>query len=126
MVRWNEAETAVPGPDPAALPAEHAESGAVEERDGAQAEEQIGFRAGAVVAFEGDAVDADAQSGWGVVGTGPATVVSDPAVHERLARTGPRSWAPAPHEVFVRVEPELVTGRQLVGGRSTYGLDLPS
>ncbi|MEV5845273.1 pyridoxamine 5'-phosphate oxidase family protein [Streptomyces sp. NPDC051985] len=81
---------------------------------------------GAVVAFEGDAVDADAQSGWSVVVTGPATVVSDPAVHERLARTGPRSWAPAPHEVFVRIEPELVTGRQLVGGRSVYGLDLPS
>ncbi|MFJ9566198.1 pyridoxamine 5'-phosphate oxidase family protein [Streptomyces fuscichromogenes] len=71
---------------------------------------------GAVVAFEGDVVDADAQSGWSVVVTGSATVVSDPAVHERLARTGPRSWAPAPHEVFVRIEPELVTGRQLVGG----------
>ncbi|MFG3292910.1 pyridoxamine 5'-phosphate oxidase family protein [Streptomyces sp. NPDC048179] len=81
---------------------------------------------GAVVAFEGDAVDVDAQSGWSVVVTGPATVVNDPAVHERLARTGPRSWAPAPHEVFVRIEPELVTGRQLVGGRSMYGLDLPS
>ncbi|MDN5382013.1 pyridoxamine 5'-phosphate oxidase family protein, partial [Streptomyces sp. LB8] len=31
---------------------------------------------------------------------------------------------PWPREVFVRVEPELVTGRELVGGRSIYGLDL--
>ncbi|MFK0160594.1 pyridoxamine 5'-phosphate oxidase family protein [Streptomyces sp. NPDC090493] len=79
---------------------------------------------GTVVAFEGDAVDAEAQSGWSVVVTGPATVVSDLAEHERLARTGPCSWAPAPHEVFVRIGPELVTGRQLFGGRSMYGVDL--
>ncbi|KUO17745.1 pyridoxamine 5'-phosphate oxidase family protein [Streptomyces dysideae] len=79
---------------------------------------------GAVVAFEADDVDADAHSGWSVVVTGPATVVTDPAEQERLARTGPRSWVPSPQEVFVRIEPELVTGRELVGGRSMYGLDL--
>jgi hypothetical protein len=50
--------------------------------------------------------------------------VTDPAEHERLARTGPRSWVPSPQEVFVRVEPELVTGRELTGGRSMYGVDL--
>ena len=44
--------------------------------------------------------------------------------HERLARTGPRSWVPAPREVFVRIAPELVTGRELVGGRTMYGVDL--
>lgn len=81
---------------------------------------------GAVVAFEADEVDAVAHSGWSVVVTGPATVVTDPAEQERLARTGPRSWVPAPQEVFVRIEPELVTGRELVGGRSLYGVDLTS
>ncbi len=79
---------------------------------------------GTVVAFEADEVDAATHSGWSVVVTGSATVVTDPDEHKRLARTGPRSWAPSPREVFVRIEPELVTGRELVGGRSMYGLDV--
>ncbi|MFD7406829.1 pyridoxamine 5'-phosphate oxidase family protein [Streptomyces sp. NPDC059866] len=79
---------------------------------------------GAVVAFEADDVDAVRHSGWSVVVTGSAAVVTDPAEHERLARTGPVSWAPSPQEVFVRIEPELVTGRELIGGRSLYGLNL--
>ncbi|MCX4854067.1 pyridoxamine 5'-phosphate oxidase family protein [Streptomyces canus] len=81
---------------------------------------------GAVVAFEADDVDAARHCGWSVVVTGTATVVTDPAEHERLARTGPVSWVPAPQEVFVRIEPELVTGRELVGGRTLYGVDLPA
>ncbi|MFF9815273.1 pyridoxamine 5'-phosphate oxidase family protein [Streptomyces sp. NPDC014006] len=81
---------------------------------------------GAVVAFEADAVDAAAHSGWSVVVTGSATVITDPAEHARLLRSGPRSWAPARQEVFVRIDPELVTGRELVGGRSMYGVQLPS
>lgn len=81
---------------------------------------------GAVVAFEADEIDAAAQSGWSVVVTGRAALVTDPAEHERLARTGPRSWVPWPEEVFVRIEPELVTGRDLVAGRSLYGVDLSS
>ncbi|MFE9646246.1 pyridoxamine 5'-phosphate oxidase family protein [Streptomyces sp. NPDC006365] len=79
---------------------------------------------GAVVAFETDDVDADRHSGWSVVVTGTATVVTDPAEHERLARTGPDSWVPAQRELFVRIEPELVTGRELVGGRTLYGVGL--
>ncbi|MCH5671919.1 pyridoxamine 5'-phosphate oxidase family protein [Streptomyces gilvus] len=79
---------------------------------------------GVVVAFEVDEVDAATHSGWSVVVTGSATVVKDPAEHERLTRTGPRSWVPSPREVFVRIEPELVTGRELVGGRSLYGVRL--
>src|SRR5262249_43318504 len=39
---------------------------------------------GSVVAFEADQVDPDAQSGWSVVVTGAATVVTDAAEHERL------------------------------------------
>ena len=29
-----------------------------------------------------------------------------------------------PEEVFVRIEPQLITGRELVGGRSLYGVHL--
>ncbi|GAA3880388.1 pyridoxamine 5'-phosphate oxidase family protein [Streptomyces lacrimifluminis] len=90
--------------------------------------ELVGAIVGAVVAFEADAVDAGTHSGWSVVVMGPATLVTDPAEHARLLRTGPLSWAPAPapQEVFVRIAPELVTGRELVGGRSLYGVHLPS
>ncbi|MFF5439262.1 pyridoxamine 5'-phosphate oxidase family protein [Streptomyces achromogenes] len=80
---------------------------------------------GAVVAFEADAADADTHSGWSVVVTGRAGLVTDPAEVARLDRVAPRSWAPSPDEVFVRIEPELVTGRELVGGRTMYGLHLP-
>lgn len=79
---------------------------------------------GAVVAFEVDDVDAVRHSGWSVIVTGTAVVVTDPAEHERLDRTVSASWAPSPQGVFVRIEPELVTGRELVGGRTPYGVDL--
>ncbi|ANS70172.1 hypothetical protein SLINC_7948 [Streptomyces lincolnensis] len=79
---------------------------------------------GVVVAFETDEVDTGTHSGWSVVVTGMATVVTDPSEHSRLCRVGPRSWAPSPREVFVRVQPELVTGRELMGGRTMYGTDL--
>ncbi|MEU5076411.1 pyridoxamine 5'-phosphate oxidase family protein [Streptomyces asoensis] len=81
---------------------------------------------GAVVAFETDEVDTAAHSGWSVVVMGSAALVTDPAEHARLLRTGPRSWVPAPREVFVRIDPELVTGRELAAGRSLYGLRGPS
>ncbi|KUL50896.1 MULTISPECIES: pyridoxamine 5'-phosphate oxidase family protein [unclassified Streptomyces] len=68
-----------------------------------------------VVAFEADEFDAVARSGWSVVVTGRATVVTDPAEHERLARTGPRSWMPLHDAAFVRIESEMVTGRELRG-----------
>ncbi|MFD8736058.1 pyridoxamine 5'-phosphate oxidase family protein [Streptomyces sp. NPDC059618] len=75
---------------------------------------------GAVVAFEADAA---ADAGWSVVVLGPATLVTDPAEHARLLRTGPRSWAPAPREVFARITLEMITGRELMGGRTLYGVD---
>ncbi|MFJ6560195.1 pyridoxamine 5'-phosphate oxidase family protein [Streptomyces sp. NPDC091412] len=68
---------------------------------------------GVVVAFEADAFDAQSRSGWSVVVTGRATVVTDPVEHERLLRTGPRSWMPIEEDVFVRIEATMVTGREL-------------
>ncbi|MPY31191.1 pyridoxamine 5'-phosphate oxidase family protein [Streptomyces adustus] len=101
------------------------------DRDGAvlmrtsASSELVGAIDGALVAFEADAIDVTACSGWSVVVMGAAAVVTDPVEHLRLLRTGPRSWAPAPQEVFVRIAPELVTGRDLVGGRSLYGVHFP-
>ncbi|MFE3632739.1 pyridoxamine 5'-phosphate oxidase family protein [Streptomyces cellostaticus] len=70
---------------------------------------------GVVVAFEADDFDTGARTGWSVVVTGRATVVTGPAEHERLSRTGPRSWVVTHDGVFVRIEAELVTGRELPG-----------
>ncbi|MEU7058649.1 pyridoxamine 5'-phosphate oxidase family protein [Streptomyces sp. NPDC046197] len=81
---------------------------------------------GAVVAFEADTVDADTHSGWSVVVTGRAALVTDQAELTRLERTGLRSWAPSPQQVFVRIEPDLVTGRELAGGHTIYGLHVPA
>ncbi|MGW3969013.1 pyridoxamine 5'-phosphate oxidase family protein [Streptomyces ardesiacus] len=70
---------------------------------------------GAVVAFEADEVDAAAHAGWSVVVTGVASVIADAAERERL-RESPRSRVSWPGEIFVRITPELVTGRELLAG----------
>ncbi|WP_030167089.1 pyridoxamine 5'-phosphate oxidase family protein [Streptomyces sp. NRRL S-813] len=71
---------------------------------------------GVVVAFEADEFDAATRSGWSVVITGRATVVTDPAEHERLSKAGPDSWMPQRKAVFVRIESKMVTGRELGAG----------
>ncbi|MEN3584292.1 pyridoxamine 5'-phosphate oxidase family protein [Streptomyces sp. ZYX-F-203] len=70
---------------------------------------------GAVVAFEVDDIDGVRHSGWSVVVTGSASVVTDADERARLTRHGPRSWVLWPDEVFVRIEPELVAGREIRG-----------
>lgn len=72
---------------------------------------------GVVVAFEADEFDVASRSGWSVIVTGRATVVTDPAEQERLSETGPASWMPLQDSVIVRIESELVTGRELRGTR---------
>jgi nitroimidazol reductase NimA-like FMN-containing flavoprotein (pyridoxamine 5'-phosphate oxidase superfamily) len=74
---------------------------------------------GVVVAFEADEFDAATRSGWSVVVTGRATVVTDPAEHERLARADFSSWMPLQDAVFVRIESKMVTGRELRGAHCT-------
>ncbi|MFE9331506.1 pyridoxamine 5'-phosphate oxidase family protein [Streptomyces sp. NPDC006925] len=68
-----------------------------------------------VVAFEVDDVDERAASGWSVVVTGRAAVVTDPLEQARLRRNGPGSWAPSAEGLFLRVDPALVAGRELAG-----------
>ncbi|NBM21138.1 pyridoxamine 5'-phosphate oxidase family protein [Streptomyces sp. GC420] len=72
----------------------------------------------AVVAFEADQFDESARTGWSVVVTGLAGAVSDEREQERLRRTGPRSWAPTPDGIYIRITPELVTGRVLGESRA--------
>lgn len=73
---------------------------------------------GVVVAFEADEFDAETRSGWSVVVTGRAHVITDSAEHERLLRTGPDSWMPIQDNVFIRIEATMVTGRELTDLRA--------
>ncbi|MFE6287740.1 pyridoxamine 5'-phosphate oxidase family protein [Streptomyces sp. NPDC057877] len=103
---------------PAVLPVNFAldTDGAVVLRTGADSD-LVRAVDGVVVAFEVDEYDADAQSGWSVVVTGRADVVTDAAEHERLTRTGPRSWVANPDGVFVRIAAEIITGREITASR---------
>ena len=69
-----------------------------------------------MVAFEADRVDETQDSGWSVVVRGrPATVDLDdvPALLRELSGGPPRPWAEGVHNVWVRIRPEVVTGRRL-------------
>ncbi len=72
-----------------------------------------------MVAFEADEFDVATRSGWSVVVTGRATVVTDPGEHDRLSQSGPTSWMPLWVGVFVRIESKMVTGRELGETRGT-------
>lgn len=67
----------------------------------------------AVVAFEADSLDAEHRTGWSVTAVGRAQMVTGAAELTRLAETGLRTWVPGPHDYYVRITPELITGRRL-------------
>lgn len=66
----------------------------------------------AVVAFEIDEFDADARTGWSVVVIGKASGITDPIELGRLRSLPLRSWAPGEREHFIRVHPQIITGRR--------------
>lgn len=68
---------------------------------------------GAVVAFEADRLDQAHQAGWSVTAIGPSREVTDPAEIARLRTIGLSSWAPGEREHFIRISPEILTGRYL-------------
>ncbi|MFD3730901.1 pyridoxamine 5'-phosphate oxidase family protein [Streptomyces sp. NPDC058632] len=72
---------------------------------------------GVVVAFEADDFQPERRSGWSVVITGRAAVVTEPVEHERLLRTAPDTRMPMRDGVFVRIEAGMVSGRELTGLR---------
>ena len=67
---------------------------------------------GTVVAYEADAIDAETRTGWSVVVTGAAQVVTDP---EDLLRYRDLldPWVDGDRNSVVRIPAELVTGYEL-------------
>ncbi|MFE5007785.1 pyridoxamine 5'-phosphate oxidase family protein [Streptomyces sp. NPDC056696] len=68
----------------------------------------------AVIALQADEADPAVRSGWSVVDAERAIVVSGFAECERVRERGPRSrsWRTSHHDIFLPVEPELVSGTE--------------
>lgn len=67
----------------------------------------------AFVAFEVDWVEPDWQIGWSVLLRGQAHLVDDPQEIERLQRLPLSPWEKGRKEHFVRVTPQIISGRRL-------------
>ena len=65
-----------------------------------------------IVAFEVDEYDAETRTGWYVTVTGHADHVGDPDEAARLARRKLQPWAGGRRDRFIRIKPELVSGRR--------------
>jgi uncharacterized protein len=65
----------------------------------------------ATAAFEIDGVDERDRTGWSVVVVGRAEKVVDPEELNELRQTPLLPWAPGDRSQYVRIVPELMTGR---------------
>jgi nitroimidazol reductase NimA-like FMN-containing flavoprotein (pyridoxamine 5'-phosphate oxidase superfamily) len=66
-----------------------------------------------IVAFEADEIDAANHVGWSVVVTGRARLVTDRQNIERLRVIMRTSTGPAESARFIRIRPEIVSGRRI-------------
>ncbi|MFJ6835820.1 helix-turn-helix domain-containing protein [Streptomyces sp. NPDC091209] len=70
--------------------------------------------AGSQVAFEVDRIDDAFSQGWSVLVRGRARTVTDPAETRLLAEEAYSApWAGGRRDVWVRIEPQSVTGRRI-------------
>jgi nitroimidazol reductase NimA-like FMN-containing flavoprotein (pyridoxamine 5'-phosphate oxidase superfamily) len=68
----------------------------------------------AIVAFEVDDYDSGAQTGWSVLVVGRASVVDNVDESAEYERMHLAPWANGDAHNFVRVHPEMVTGRRIL------------
>jgi len=69
--------------------------------------------AGNIVAFEADEIDPDHHEAWSVIVTGPARLVTDPQDIRHL-RDVVHPWVASPERAyFIRIRPEIVSGRRI-------------
>jgi uncharacterized protein len=65
------------------------------------------------VAFEVDWVDPSWEVGWSVLIRAQAKEVVDPDELARLRRLPLRAWAPGERDHYVRIFPEIISGRRI-------------
>jgi nitroimidazol reductase NimA-like FMN-containing flavoprotein (pyridoxamine 5'-phosphate oxidase superfamily) len=98
---------------PTALPVAYAiDAGDVVFRSAAGAKLSAA-RQGTVIAFEVDAFDEATRTGWSVVVTGMAGVVSDPAQQLHADGLDIPAWVDPSGSRHIRLVPTLVTGRRI-------------
>jgi uncharacterized protein len=68
----------------------------------------------AVVAFEVDAIDADAHTGWSVVVQGVAREITDSNERADAQSHAPVRWAPGSDHHVVAISTEIVSGRRIL------------
>jgi nitroimidazol reductase NimA-like FMN-containing flavoprotein (pyridoxamine 5'-phosphate oxidase superfamily) len=81
-----------------------------------------GARRGAI-AFECDGIDIMYHTGWSVLATGQAEEVVNEAELARLARLPLGAWSPGPKSTWLRLRPQMLTGRRIPphGSRTIEG-----
>jgi nitroimidazol reductase NimA-like FMN-containing flavoprotein (pyridoxamine 5'-phosphate oxidase superfamily) len=67
---------------------------------------------GQVVSVEADDIDLTYRTGWSVLVTGRAKLVSEAAIFD-WAESHLQAWAPGPHPFLVTVPSTLISGRRL-------------
>ncbi len=72
---------------------------------------------GYVVSIEADGVDRLYHTGWSVIVTGVAELLTDPSEIEQASRVPLHPWAPGPHRFLVRIPSTVVSGRRITWGR---------
>jgi hypothetical protein len=70
--------------------------------------------AGQQAAFEVDDIDEFLELGWNVLVVGPARGVDDPGDIPKSIVDRPAPWAPNGRNLYIRIQPETVTGRRVV------------
>ncbi len=65
------------------------------------------------VAFEVDQIDVRNHAGWSVLARGNAEVITDPTELARMRRLPLIPWSRAPKPHFVRLAPDVISGRRI-------------
>jgi predicted phage tail protein len=68
----------------------------------------------AVVAYEADDIDPVQHTGWSVIATGLAQLVSDPAAVSKYEQAL-EPWAQRPADYVIAIRPQIITGLRLTG-----------
>ena len=66
-----------------------------------------------VVAFEVDSLDRANGTGWSVLVTGVASLLTDPRLVSRALELLPEAWAPGDRAELVRIPTSLLSGRRI-------------
>jgi transcriptional regulator with XRE-family HTH domain len=58
-------------------------------------------------------IDRQQQAGWSVLASGRAVVVTEPELRRLRRGVDVEPWVPGPHDVYVSIKPDRITGRRI-------------